>query len=263
MTRFLLIALTGLLTVGAAAPAAAFGPLDIEAELPLYSKYVWRGINAVDDYVLQPHLQLGVLGFGLDVWGNMELTDINENSGEFTEVNYTVAYGFGFPFIDLGLGFIRYEYPKIDGYDTTEFYLSGKVNVILSPTLVFYQDIDRFKGAYWAASIGHGFGVGEDSQIDLGAGLGLGSESYLLGYFPVDPELPWNPEFSNGASSTDYFIDLRWPFHPVPFFTVTPSVTWTSLLGDAKRSVDAVPDDSVFSGKTGNFYWGLSVLFRF
>ena len=60
-------------------------------------------------------------------------------------------------------------------------------------------------------------------------------------YFPVDPGLAWNPEFSNGASSTDYFIDLKWPFHPIPFFTVTPSATWTALLGDAKRSVMLFP----------------------
>ena len=53
------------------------------------------------------------------------------------------------------------------------------------------------------------------------------------------------------------------PFHPIPFLTVTPSVTWTSLLGDAKKSVDAVPDDSVFSGKTDNFYWGLSAVLQF
>ena len=70
------------------------------------------------------------------------------------------------------------------------------------------------------------------------------------------PTLPWEPEFSTGASSTDYFIDAKLPFHPIPFLTIAPSVTWTSLLGDAKKSVDAVPDDSVFSGKIDNFYCG-------
>jgi hypothetical protein len=193
MKNLLLITLTGLLTVEATTPALALGPLDIEAELPLYSKYIWRGINTVDDYVLQPNLVLGVFGFGFNVWGNLELTDINENSGKFTEVNYEVGYGLGLPFIDLGLG----------------------------------------------------------------------SQSYIQGNFPVDPGLPWSPEYSNGASATDYFIDLKWPFHPIPFFTIAPSATWTSLLGDGKKSVDEVPDDAIYSGKTSNFYWGLSASFSF
>lgn len=263
MKKILLIALTGLLTLGAVTPVLAFGPVDIEAELPLYSKYVWRGTNLVDDYVLQPNLELGLFGFTLGLWGNLELSDVNGTSGDFTEIDYTLGYTLGLAIVELGAGFIHYNYPNASQFNTTEFYIYGQANVLLSPTLYIYQDIDRFKGAYWAASIGHGVKVGESTQVDLTAGLGLGSESYLQGYFPVDPSLPWEPEFSTGASSTDYFIDAKLPFHPIPFLTIAPSVTWTSLLGDAKKSVDAAPDDTVYSGKTSNFYWGLSAAFSF
>ena len=263
MKKFLLIALMGMLAASSAAPVLALGPVGIKAELPLYSKYIWRGINAVDDYVLQPNLELGLFGFTLGVWGNLELSDVNGTSGDFTEIDYSLGYSLGLAIVELGAGFILYDYPNASSFNTTEFYIYGKANVLLSPTLTIYQDIDQFKGAYWEASIGHGIGVGESTQIDLTTGLGLGSKSYIQGYFPVDPGLPWEPEFSTGASSTDYFIDAKVPFHPIPFLTVAPSLTWTSLLGDAKKSVDAVPDDSVFSGKTGNFYWGLSATFSF
>ena len=76
MKKLLLIALTGLLTLGASAPALALGPLDDEAELPVYSKYVWRGMNLVDDAVLQPSLEVGLFGFELAVWGNLYLTGL-------------------------------------------------------------------------------------------------------------------------------------------------------------------------------------------
>jgi len=263
MKKLLLIALTSLLTVGAAAPALALGPLDVDAELPLYSKYVWRGMTNTDDYVLQPSLLIGIFGFQLGVWTNMDLTDINDDEGEFKEIDYTLGYKLGLAIIELGAGFIHYQYPEIPRDDTTEFYISGKVNILLSPSLVIYQDIDHYKGGYWAASVGHGFGLGESAKIDVTAGLGLGSKNYIEGYFPVDPGLPWDPEFSTGTSATDYYIDAKLPFHPIPFLTIAPSVTWTALLGDAKDSVAAVPDDLVYAGRTSAFYWGLSAKFSF
>lgn len=263
MKKLLLIALTGLLTVGATAPALALGPLDVDAELPLYSKYVWRGMTNTDDYVLQPSLLVGIFGFQLGVWTNMDLTDINEDVGEFKEIDYTLGYNLGLAIIELGAGFIHYQYPEIPRDDTTEFYISGKVNVLLSPSLVIYQDLDQYKGGYWAASVGHGFGMGESAKIDVTAGLGLGSKNYIEGYFPVDPGLSWDPEFSTGTSATDYYIDAKLPFHPIPFLTIAPSVTWTALLGDAKDSVAAVPDGSFYAGRTSAFYWGLSAKFSF
>ena len=184
MKKILLMTLMGLMAAGSTAPALALGPVDLEAELPLYSKYIWRGINAVDDYVLQPNLELGLFGFTLGLWGNLELSDVNGTSGDFTEIDYSLGYTLGLAIVELGAGFIRYNYPNAGQFNTTEFYIYGQAHVLLSPTLYIYQDIDRFKGAYWAASIGHGIKVGESNQIYLTAGLGLGSENYIAGLLP-------------------------------------------------------------------------------
>lgn len=264
MKKLLLFALAGLLTFSAAAPALALGPLDAEAELPLYSKYVWRGIVATDDYVLQPSLALGIFGFKLGVWGNYELTDVNssdvlDTKGEFTEVNYTLGWGFSIPLVHLGLGLIYYDFPKIEDASTSELYLSAKFSVILSPSLVFYQDLDKFKGGYWDFGIGHDFALGETTNLEMTAGLGLGSESYFNGYFTGGGAFVPDTDF--GTSAADARIAAAVPFHPVPFFTVTPSVTWTTLLGDAKDAVDG--NENLYNGKTDAFYWGLSVLFKF
>jgi len=258
MKKLLLIALTGLLIAGASAPALALGPLDIDAELPVYSKYVWRGMNSVDDPVLQPGLDVKFLGFKLGVWGNMDLTDINQSNGKFTEVDYTLGYSLGLAIVDFGAGFIHYSYPYHHRDDTTEFYLSGKVNVLLSPALAVYQDIDEHKGAYWAASVGHGFSLGETAKLEVTGGLGLGSQGFIDGYYAGMMTVP---DTDLDASMTDYFVRAEVPFHPIPFFSITPSFTYTSLLGDAKKALDG--NDRLYYGKKYNAVWGLAVGFSF
>ncbi len=258
MKKFLLIALTGLLTIGATVPALALGPLDIEAELPVYTKYVWRGMNLVDDAVLQPSLEVGLFGFELAAWGNMYLTDIADEAGQFGEFDYTLGYELGLALFELEAGFIFYTYPKHHFDDTTEFYLGAKVNILLSPSLTVYQDIDKFKGAYWAASIGHGFDLGETLKLDLTGGLGLGSQSYISGYYAGMLSVP---DTEIDASMTDYFVRAELPFHPIPFLSITPSATYTSLLGDAKKALDN--DEMLYSGKKENIVWGLAASFSF
>jgi len=258
MKKLLLIALTGLLTIGATAPALALGPLDIEAELPVYTKYVWRGMNLVNDAVLQPSLGINVFGFHAAAWSNMYLTDIANESGQFGEFDYTLGYTLGLAIVEFGAGFIHYSYPKHHFDDTTEFYLSGKVNVILSPSLAVYQDIDKFKGAYWAASIEHGFGLGETMELDLTAGLGLGSAGFISGYFG---EMLSIPQTDLDASMTDFYVRAEVPFHPIPFLSITPSVAYSSLLGDAKKALDG--DDLLYFGKKENVVWGLAAGFSF
>ncbi len=258
MKKLLLIALTGLLTIGATAPALALGPVDVEAELPVYTKYVWRGMNLVDDAVLQPSIEVGLFGFELAVWANMYLTDIHNEAGQISEVDYTLGYELELAVIELEAGFLHYSYPKHYFDDTTEFYLAGEVNVLLSPSLAVYQDIDKFKGAYWAASVGHGFGLGETMQLELTGGLGLGSKGYVSGYFGGMMTVP---DTDLDASMTDYFVRAEVPFSPIPFLSIVPSVTYTSLLGDAKKALD--DDDVLYSGKKDNVVWGLAAGFSF
>jgi hypothetical protein len=258
MKRFLLLALAGVLAAGIALPALALGPLDVAAELPVYSKYVWRGMNSTNDWVLQPSATGGVLGISLGVWANMDLTDVNLEEGNFWEIDYTLSYGLGLPAIDLNTGFLFYVYPDQSQFNTSEFFLTGQVNVLLSPRLTVYQDIDKYKGAYWEASIGHGFKAGEAVQVDLTGGLGLGSGGFIRGYFAGQTSIPDN---DLNATMNDLFLRAEAPFHPLPFFTIAPSVTYTSLLGDARKAVAG--NSNLYSGKKTNVVFGLAARFSF
>jgi len=259
MMKILTAAMACVLLASIATPVLALGPVDVEAELPVYSKYVWRGMVNVDDYVLQPAAEVGLLGFELGFWGNLDLTDVNDQSWKFTEIDWTLGYELELPLVGFEAGFIYYTYPQAEGIDTWEFYLGAEANVILHPSIFVYQDIDTVKGAYWDLNVSHGFALGETSQLQLSAGLGLGSKSYMDGYFGMGGA--FIPETELGASMTDGRIRAEVPFHPVPLFTVSPSVTWTTLLGDAKDAVDG--NDILWYGKKDAFYWGLTAGFEF
>ena len=50
-----------------------------------FNKYVWRGQNLVDDWVLQPGVSIGYKNLTASFWGNLDLTDENDYEGEFSE----------------------------------------------------------------------------------------------------------------------------------------------------------------------------------
>lgn len=254
--KFALLILT---LAACAGPALAMGPLDASAELALNSKYVWRGMVATDDMVLQPAASASVAGFGFGFWGNIDTSDINGNEWSFNEIDYIVTYGISMPMISFGAGLIYYDFPNTDLDSTTELYVTASASVLLSPTLTIYQDIDNIKGAYWEAGISHGVPLSPMADLELSATLGLGSKGYLAGYFGVirDPLDPAEFTDFTGASMSDFRLSAGVPYKAVPFFTITPAVTYTTLLGDAKDAAEGRHADK------DAFYLGLTASFSF
>ena len=261
MKKWTLLALTGLLLAAATTPALALGPLDAEAGIDLYGKYVWRGMVATPDPVLQPWVGVNTMGFSAGFWGNMDLNDVNGSEWEFNEVDWTLGWAMSLPKVELGAGLIYYDFPNLDA-NTTELYLHAGLSVLLSPSLTFYQDLDAIKGGYWEAAVSHDVGVGETMTLELGATLGLGSEGYINGYFGGAEGLPGVPEMPGGASMTDLKLTAGLPFQVAHFFTFTPSVAYTTLMGDVKDVVDA-GDGAVYHGESDAFFWGLRGAFKF
>ncbi len=265
MKKLMMMALTGLVLVTAAAPVLALGPVDVEADLALNSKYVWRGMVETPDVVLQPGATVSFLGFGAGFWGNIDTNDVNgpDAAWEFNEFDWILSYSLSLAILNLDAGFINYTFPHSDAASTTEFYFGASVSVLLSPSLKVYHDIDQIKGTYWEASISHAMALSPGTDLELGAGLGMGSKSYIEGYFGGLPaNLPTLPDVPVDASMTDYYVRAGVPFHPIPLFTVTPSVTYSSLTGDVKDIIDD-PDGLKYHSESDAFVWGLSVSFLF
>jgi hypothetical protein len=246
--KSLVAIILGLTLLGPSA-AAAMGPVDLSAEVGLYNRYLWRGLTLMDNLVLQPELSAGLGGFGLALWGNFDADDADGTSG-FNEYDATLSYGLSLPTASFNLGVIYYAYPEASTLNTTEAFASASAGVLLSPTLTVYRDLDLFRGWYWEAGVSHGLPLSPVANLELSARVGLGSERYLAGYFPP------LAEGAAAGSLTDASITLALPWNPVPLATITPSLSWSTLLGDAGTNIEDAGGDN-------DMAWGLTAAVSF
>jgi hypothetical protein len=235
-----------LLTAAAAAEDSAIG-VDVSADF--YGKYIWRGQNLSDDPVFQPGVSItwGKLTAGF--WGNMDLTNINGNSGDFSEVDYSLDFSDDFSGIDrlsYSVGVIYYDFPGTSVPDTTEVYWGLGFDVLSNPTITVYHDVDEADGTYINLGFSHSFDeIGKigDTPVgmELGAGIGWGSSKYDRYYWGM-----------GGSKMQDLSFSVAFPVEVVGW-TVTPSLNYVTLLSSAIRDTDAYRTDSDY------FFAGVSI----
>ena len=242
------------LVVLAFAVLASNRPLKAEDEISVgtsadfLSKYVWRGQDLVDDWVLQPGASIGYKGITASFWGNLDLTDENGNQGEFSEIDLTLDYSGQVPGIDLvsySLGVINYDFPASGADDTWELYWGFGLDVPASPSVTVYHDVDEVDGTYVSFGIGHSFenlfeidsGVGVG--LDLGASIGWGSASYNKFY--------WGP---NKSELNDLVLSAALPFE-VAGFTITPKANYITLMGEDIREPNTYGQNDMWVAGVG------------
>jgi len=233
----------------------------LDAEVLVVSKYIWRGLEVNEDFILQPSITTRVGGFSFNAWGNMDLTNFGEDecvytadckdrSGQFTEVDLTIDYTYSWDKFSLSSGIINYLFPNWDeSEDTYEFYLSSSVDVLLQPTLTIYRDFDEVGGFYANLSIAHSFALGEKLSLDLSTSIGYADSDYNKFYFGVDD-----------SSLVDFNIGASVPISVWENVTVTPVLNYTSLVDNDLR--DAVEAGSCCDNED-NIYGGISIAVSF
>ncbi|MBN2581969.1 MAG: MipA/OmpV family protein [Planctomycetes bacterium] len=221
----------------------------VSFDLTFNSKYVWRGMLLTDDPVFQPSVNVEWKGFTVNVWGNMDLTSVNRNEGDFNEVDVSVDYSMSLvgP-LGGSVGMVFYTFPNTRFASTTEFYAGLNLDVPLSPSVTAYFDVDEAEGVYLTTDIGHSFELPQLAEymtwsIDLSLGFGWGSGDYNNFYFGVD-----------GSGWTDFHTSVGLPIGIGEHVTITPAISYYAVLDDALRAV--VADDD-------NVVYGLSVTFSF
>ncbi len=236
------------LTVGSLIPASAEESSKIvptvDLDLTFNSKYVWRGMLLVDDWVAQPSVTAGIGGFSVNVWGDYNLTDENGKQKEFDEIDITLDYTFSLGDFSIPVGVIVYTFPG-GGNDTSELYVGLGYDWIVSPSVTVYHDVDEVAGAFYilgSLDYSYELPVGDkvSASIDLGASIGWGNEEYNTGYFGVE-----DPHF------TDWSVSLAIPIGFCEYFTVTPAVTYTALVDSEIRDAGKAAyteDSNVFYG---------------
>jgi len=206
-----------------------------------FSSYVWRGQLITDGWVFQPGVTVGYGGLTAGVWGNLDLTDDNDESGEFIEYDWYLDYsGQLTDIVGYSLGAIYYYFPS--GEPTTELYWGFSFDVPASPSVTVYHDIDEVDGTYISAGIGHTFenimeiASGSPVALELGASIGWGSSSYNESYWGLDD-----------GQFNDLVLSAAFPFE-VGGFSITPSAHYMILVGSDIRDAD---DNEIFYAGVG------------
>jgi hypothetical protein len=244
----------GILALGGGEAVGADNGIDFELRTDFLSKYIWRGQNLDDDPVFQPGISISHKNVTASVWGNFELTNINGNSDDFSELDYSLDYSDAVPGIEgleYSIGLIYYDFPGTALKDTTEVYLGFSLDLPLSPSLTIYHDIDEADGSYISLAFAHSIEkiaeLAPDVPIglELAASLGWGSGSYNKYYWGADQ-----------SKLNDLTLSASFPFEACGW-TVVPSLNYVTLLSDDIRATDAYGTDSDF------FFAGVGLVRRF
>jgi hypothetical protein len=244
----------GLLLMLFASMAIAEDDLSFEITSDFFGKYVWRGQLLNDDPVYQPGVSItkGKMTFGF--WGNLDLTNINDRSGDFSELDYYFDFSDDFPGlkgVSYSVGVIYYDFPGAGAMgsripDTTELYWGLQFDLPLSPSITVYHDLDEAEGTY--VNLGFGHSIEEIAKLgdtpvgmEISAGLGWASGSYNKYYWGTEQSKMQDLSFSV-AFPTEAF---GWTF--------TPSLNYVTLLSDDIRDTDAYSTDSDY------FFVGISL----
>ena len=245
MTKKLITGITAatlLITAGAPVVMAEEEVPSADASVAFLSKYVWRGFElSKDSLVIQPSLSVSYMGFGANLWANLDTDLYGTEKHKWNETDLTLSYDGAHEKLGYGVGWIYYA---LDGtYDTQEWYGTLSYDVILAPSLTIYYVTDNFAGG-WYANLGfsHSFMIAEKYSLDLGLAFGY-----------LDDNDGYN-ELHDGNISASMSFPIG------KYASITPELYYSfALTSDAKDYIK----DPTLSDDANFLYGGISASFSF
>ena len=111
-TKWLLVVLS--MVVFSSGMVFAEDEIGFELTTDYSGKYIWRGQNLSDDPVFQPGISATYGNFTAGIWGNLDLTNINDRNGNFLEMDYYLAWSDDLSDLEgvgYSVGLIYYDFP--------------------------------------------------------------------------------------------------------------------------------------------------------
>lgn len=219
---------------------------EVEEYVAYASKYVWRGLDLVNGSVLQPKISLSQCNFTATLWGNFDLSNVNNNAGKFSEVDIKLDYSSFFKLCSLPLrysfGIIHYVYPATSDPDTTETYVGISFESYISTAFFTYYDFDEVNGWYLNLACWKKWEnifcprrfltIGFEAR----ASLGWGNKQYNEFYFGVEQNRFLDLLFTLGMPSTYYC----WNF--------APFISYSYLVAPSIRENNVFPSSNLWGG---------------
>ena len=212
--------------MGGAASAFEFG-----VDLPVNSKYMWRGLELNEDPVFQPDVWVKYKGLSLTVWGNMELTGIYNGPGEngargnFTELDYILKYEGSLDNFSYTAGYIYYDYPHTSYPCTYEIFGSIGYDTLLSPALTVYRDLKEADGWYTTFGLSHEIELQKfiNSTLTLSGTIGFSSKNHTKFYYGKD-----------ATTFTDSLLSAALKIPVTDTIAIIPTINYSALLGSMR-----------------------------
>lgn len=242
MHRAIWVSLLILLLAGGTAEAA-----DATAAVDVNSAYVWRGITFNDGAVAQPSIDVSKGGFAVNVWGNFDIDDYDEqlDDNEFSEIDLTLSYTFTLKSLEIGLGYIEYLFPA-GGLGTREVFVSLGVPLFggLSAGCAFYYDFDEVDSYYGDVNLTYALSLTDQLGMEAKAKIGYAGEDFAEVYGGTD------------GGFFDYGFSL----------SLSYAVTDALSLGAAINYTDTVDEDVLPEGDFAHdteWYGGVRIAYTF
>jgi hypothetical protein len=223
---------------------------DSSVSLYFSNTYIWRGINFNDSGVMQLSLDTGSISLGensalsFNVWGNMDIgTDVGDaedvlSSGDWSEVDLTATVELPRGF---SVGYIEYLFPG-GAIGTRELFAGWSKDMVISPSVTFYYDVDEVEDFYATVGLGHSISLSEKASLDLGGLVAFAGEDFAAIY-------------SGGTEGGLYNFDVNAALSLAP----SEKVGLGLVVGiNDTLNEDALPDEL-----TQGFYFGASVSVSF
>lgn len=220
----------------------------IGADVAVKAKYIWRGVPFNTESVLWPDVWINWYGATLTGWASIDLTDIKQESMEFTDIAIIADYTHTFGQISTSIGYLHYIYPGYAGaFPTTgEFYAAlGAGFGAIGVALTGYYDLIEVNGLYVSPSISASYAFDYATPaITVSAGYAEGKHNNY--YFGIDK-----------AGFTDITTTLSAAITPPGrlgnFLSLGVDINYAKII-DGELAAQ-FPDNDV------NFWWGIGLNF--
>ena len=213
------------------------------------SAYIWRGMTFNDGLVFQPSIDVSHKGFGINIWGNLDIDDYNDtlNSGEFSEIDMTLSYSFDIQKLSVSLGYIEYVFSAgVEG--TREVFVSLGLDIYkgLTAGLNLYYDVDEIDDIYATATLGYSLPIGEKFTLDLQALAGYAGKDFARAYGGTD------------GGFNEYVFSATGTYTIIENLSVSAYLNYTGAIDD-----DVLPDVNSGGLQDVDFFGGVGIYYSF
>lgn len=213
--------------------------LTVSFDVGSFNRYIWRGLILTDGPVLQPALTVGRGAWSVNVWGNLDLDEVNGNGSQFNELDITFGWEKTSGPYNFSTGLINYNFPNTAVVTTTELYAGAGFDVPMQPAVTAFFDVEEAQGIYLTFDIAHAFSSDYDEPVEwefaLATGIGWGSSEHNNLYFGSDTD-----------GVTDFHVGLNFAVTIDKKWTLSQSIIYISVVDEQFQGMVATDHSAVY-----------------